>query len=242
MPQRVTSVIYGAAGGAFLAIVGLTVFGSRASLKSVQGVLLDPAAGRGRSDFVVSSGGLYLAVIILAILGGLVVAGAIYAFGSRDAGERRFPLRFLLPTAGITAAIMTYAVLRAGLGAVATIELGSVTVSVFRLIVVSLVAGAVAGGATASVVDALARPSFLGFEGEAAPHSPAAFMREMVSAVGAPTIAVVASAVFAIGLSQILLSLHGAAAVAAFAVVGAAVLGGAALVAYRPWDKTSTKY
>jgi len=237
MPHRVRTVVLGAAGGALLALAALAVFGSRASLGSVEGVLLEPAAGRGRSDFVISSGGLYLAVIILALLGGLVIAGAIYAFGDRDGGERRFPLRFLLPTAAITAAIMAYAVLRAGLGALATIENGTVTVSVFRLIIVSMTAGAVAGGATASVVDALARPSFLGFEGEAAPHSPAAFMREMVSAVGAPTIAVVVAAVFAIGLSQVLLSLHGAAAVAAFGIVGALVLGGAALVAYRPWEK-----
>ncbi len=236
MPQRVRSVVYGATGGALLALVGLAVFGSRASLGSVHGVLLDPAAGRGRSDFMVSSGGLYVAVIILAVLGGLVVAGAIYAFSTRDAGERRFPLRFLLPLAGITAAIMAYATLRAGLGAVATIDLGTVSISAFRLIIVSMAAGAIAGGATASVVDALARPSFLGFEGDAVPRSSAAFMREAASAIGAPTIAVVMVAVFAIGLSQILLSLHGAASVAAFSIVGAIVLGGAALVAYRPWD------
>ena len=239
MPQRVRSVVYGAAGGALLALVGLAVFGSRASLQSVHGVLLDPAAGRGRSDFMVSSGGLYVAVIILAVLGGLVIAGAIYAFGSRDSGERLFPLRFLLPTAGITAAIMAYATLRAGLGAVATIDLGTVTISAFRLIIVSMAAGAIAGGATASVVDALARPSFLGFKGDAVPHSPAAFMREAVAAVGTPTIAVVMAAAFAIGLSQILLSLHGTAAVAAFGVAGAVVLGGATLVAYRPWDSST---
>ena len=87
-----------------------------------------------------------------------------------------------------------------------------ITVSVFRLIIVMLITGFVAGGATASVVDALARPGFLGFEGEAVPESPAAFMGEMLSAIGAPTIALVAIAVFAIGLSQILLSLHGTAA------------------------------
>ncbi len=240
MPQRARSVVYGAVGGALLALVGLAVFGSRASLGSIEGVLLEPAAGRGRSDFVISSGGLYLAVIILGVLGGLVIAGAIYAFGSRDVTERRFPLRYLVPTAGITAAIMTYAIMRAGLGALATIELGTVTVSVFRLIIVCMAAGATAGGVTASVVDALARPSFLGFAGEAVPHSPAAFMREMTSAVGAPTIAVVVAAAFAIGLSQLLLALHGTAAVAAFSIVAAIVLGGAALVAYRPWEKGNT--
>jgi len=238
MPHRVRSVIYGATAGALLALVGLALFGSRVSMGSVKGILLNPAAGRGRSDFVISSGGLYLAVIVLAIAGGIVIAGLVYAFGREDDPDgARFPLRYLLPTAAITAAIMAYAALRFGLGAAADIETGIVTVSVFRMIIVSLLAGTVAGGATASVVDALARPSFIGFEGEAVPQSTSAFMKEMMSAIGAPTIAVVVTAVFAIGLSQILLSLHGAAAVAAFAVAGAIVLGGATLAAYRPWER-----
>jgi hypothetical protein len=35
-----------------------------------------------------------------------------------------------------------------------------------------------------------------------------------------------------------LLSLHGTASVAAFSIVAGIVLGLAALVAYRPWDRT----
>ncbi len=237
MPQRVRSVIYGAAAGAVLGLAAVALFGSRVALGSVEGLLLDPAMGRGRADFVISSGGLYLATIILALAGGLVIAGVAYAAGSQEDAARRFPLRYLLPTAAVTAAIMAYAVLRAGLGASATTELGTVTVSAFRMIIVAMIAGAVAGGATASVVDALSRPAFIGFEGEAVPHSPAAFMREMVSAIGAPTIAVVVAAAFAVGLSQVLLSLGGTAAVAAFAVAAAIVLGGAALAAYRPWER-----
>lgn len=239
MPHRVRSVIYGAGAGALLALFGLVVFGSRASLQSVEGIVLDQATGRGRADFIVSSGGLYLALIIVAILGGLLISGIVYAFGREDDPESaRFPLRYLLPTAALTAAIMAYAVLRAGLGAGADIASGSVTVSVFRMVVIVLLAGLAAGGATASIVDALARPGFIGFEGEAVPASSRAFVKEMMSAIGAPTIAVLAIAIFAISLSQVLLSLHGTASVAAFSIVGALVLGAAALAAYRPWDSS----
>jgi len=239
MSHRLKSVVYGAFAGALLALAGLALFGSRVSLASVQGVLLDPATGRGRSEFAISSGGTYLVLLIVSMLGGILIAGIVYAFGKENEPEgARFPLRYLLPTAAITAAIMAYATLRIGLGAAADIEGGVITVSVFRMIIVMLMVGFVAGGATASVVDALARPRFLGFEGEAVPASPAAFVGEMMSAIGAPTIAMVVVAALAIGLSQILLSLHGTAAVAAFSIVAALVLGLAALVAYRPWDRT----
>lgn len=241
MSARLKSVVYGAFAGALFALAGLALFGSRVSLASVEGVLLDPTTGRGRADFVVSSGGTYLALLIVAMAGGLMIAGIVYALGRENEPDgARFPLRYLLPTAAITAGIMAYATLRIGLGAVADIEAGVITVSVFRLIVVLLISGFVSGGATASVVDALARPGFLGFEGEAVPASPAAFMGEMLSAIGTPTIALVVIAAFAIGLSQILLSLHGTASVAAFSIVAAVVLGLAALVAYRPWDRTET--
>ena len=241
MPHRLRSVIYGASAGALLATVGLVVFGSRASLASVEGILLNPATGRGRSDFIVSSGGLYLALVILALLGGLLIAGIVYAFGRENEPDAaRFPLRYLMPTAAITAAIMSYATLRAGLGAVADIDAGIVTISVFRMVIVVMVSGLVAGGVTASVVDALARPGFLGLEGEAMPRNSAEFAKEAMTAMGTPTIAIIVIAIFAIGLSQVLLSLHGAAAVAAFSIVAAIVLALAALAAYRPWESGSS--
>ena len=240
MPHRLRSVIYGAAAGAALAVTALAVFGSRASLRSIEGVLLDPMTGRGRGDFVVTAGGLYMVVIIIAMLAALLVAGLVYSFGREtDPEGSRFPLRYLLPTAAITAAIVTYASLRASLGAMADIEAGVVTVSVFRMIIAVLVAGALGGALTASVVDALARPSFLGFEGEAVPTSTGAFVKEMMTAIGAPTIAMVSIAVLAIALSQVLLSLHGAGSVIVFSVVGAVVLGVGALIAYRPWDRSN---
>lgn len=230
--------MYGAAAGALLGVVAMVLWGSRASLGSVEGILLDPATGRGRSDFLISSGWLYLAVIILAMIGGLTIAAIVYAFGRENEPDgARFPLRYLLPTAALTAAIMAYASLRFGLGAAAGIESGTVTVSVFRMTIISVIAGLVSGGATASVVDALARPGFLGFEGEAVPLSPAAFTKEMMAAIGAPTIALVVVAVVAVGMSQVLLSLSATGSVVAFSVAAALILGGAALVAYRPWER-----
>ena len=130
--------------------------------------------------------------------------------------------------------------LRFGLGATATIEEGVVTISVFRMAVLAVVTGAAAGGITASAVDALARPAVLGLEGEAWPTSTRAFLGEMVRALGGPTIATVTIAALAIGLAQLLLTFHGAASIAIFSVVAALVLGGAAAIAYRPWDRENT--
>ena len=145
-----------------------------------------------------------MVVIIIAMLAALLVAGLVYSFGREtDPEGSRFPLRYLLPTAALTAAIFTYAGLRAALGAMGGLEAGVVTASVFRMIVAVVVAGALGGALTASVVDALARPSFIGFEGEAVPASTGAFVKEMMTAIGAPTIALVIIAVLAVSLSQV---------------------------------------
>ena len=236
MPNRLKATIYGAVSGAFAGLALLVFWTGRTALGSIDGVVLRGVA-RGRSEFVVSSGGLYFLVIVSAILGGLAIAGIAYALGRESEPDSpRFPLRYLLPTASLTSAVMAYAILRLGLGASAATLDGIVTISVFRMVTLSLITGAVAGGITASTVDALARPANLGFEGQAWPTSSGAFLTEMMRAIGGPTIATVTIAVLAISLSQFLLQLHGAASVAAFSVVGALVLGGAAAIAYRPWD------
>lgn len=236
MRQRVRSSIAGATAGGLLGLVLMAVYGGRTALGSVDAVALEgPVA---RSEFVVSSGGLYALVILVALLGGLAIAGVTYALGRETEPEApKFPLAWLLPVAAITSAIMAYATLRAGLGAAASINAGVVTVSVFRMTVIALVAGIVAGATTARLVDALARPSTLGEANEAWPESPRAFVLEMARAIGAPTIAAVIIAAFAVTFSQVLLQLHGAAAVAAFSIVAALILGIVTLAAYRPWDQ-----
>ena len=56
-------------------------------------------------------------------------------------------------------------------------------------------------------------------------------------AVGIPLVAVTVAGVFAIGLAQVLLTAEGTLAVVLFSLAAALVLGGAALIAYRPWER-----
>ncbi len=240
MSNRLKATVYGAAAGAFAALALLVFWTGRTALGSVDAVNLRGIA-RGRSEFVVSSGGMYFLVVVSAVIGGLAIAGIAYALGRESEPDSpKFPLAYLLPMAAVTSIVIAYAVLRFGLGATATIEEGVVTISVYRMAVLAVVTGAAAGGITASAVDALARPAVLGLEGEAWPTSTRAFLGEMVRALGGPTIATVTIAALAIGLAQLLLTFHGAASIAIFSVVAALVLGGAAAIAYRPWDRENT--
>jgi hypothetical protein len=236
--KRYRSTFYGAVAGGLLALLLTAVFGGMTALGSVDATVLDPATGRSRPEFVVTNGAMYFLVIVMALIGGGVVAAVTYAFGRQsEPTSPKLPLRYLLPAGAITAAVFTYAVLRAGLGAAGDITAGVVTISVFRLLIVAVIAGAVAGGVTAGAVAALARPDFLSVEGEAVPASAQAFAREMVRAVSGPMIGTLIAAGFAVGLSQILLAIEGVGAVAIFSVVGAIVLGGATLLALRPWER-----
>ena len=107
------------------------------------------------------------------------------------------------------------------------------------MVVGGLVSGALAGAITAGLVDRLARPETLGLGGEAWPTSPTALAGEASRAIGTPIIALVLVAGFAVALAELLLALEGTAAIVVFIVAAAAVLGGATLLAYRPWDKGS---
>jgi hypothetical protein len=236
--SRLRPTVYGALAGGLLGLSLMVLFTGKFAIGSIDAVLLDRSGPRARPEFVVSSGGLYLLIVVAAVAGALAVAGIIYAFGREsEPMARRFSLASMLPVAAVTGAVFGYGTMRAGLGAGADIDLGIVTVSTYRMAVVISIAGVVTGGVTANVVDALARPATLGLEGEALPQSLGAFLGEMQRAVGSPMVSVVVLAVFAIGLSQLLLAIEGTAAVALFAVVGAVVLAGATLAAYRPWDR-----
>ncbi len=229
--SRVRATVYGATAGALAGLAFMVLFVGRFSLGSVSEV-------DGRASFEVSTGSMYLLTVILGLLGGLVIAVVAYAYGRETEPEAKsFPLSYLAPTGAVTAALFAYATLRFGVGAVGDITAGVATISVVRMTVVALIMGVVSGSITGLVVDSLARPAFLGLEGEAMPESAGAMMKEMMRAVGAPIIAIVAAAAFAISLSQVLLAVEGVGAVAIFSVVGAIVLGGATLIALRPWDR-----
>jgi hypothetical protein len=228
---RIRASLYGAVAGAVIALAFTALFVGRFALRSVSQV-------DGRAAFEVTSGALYLLVVIVGALAGLTIGVVAYAFGREaEPDAPRFPLQYLLPVAAATGALFAYAVLRAGLAFFGDINQGMATISVVRMVVVVLVMGVLAGGITSAVVDALARPAFLGLEGEAIPESAGAVMVEMGRALGAPLIALIVGAGFAVGLSQILLAVEGTGAVAIFSVVGALVLGGATLIALRPWER-----
>ncbi|MGD2051161.1 MAG: hypothetical protein PVI35_01680 [Acidimicrobiia bacterium] len=239
MRHRAVSTAWGAVTGSLLALAALVLFTGRQAIDSIGSVVLSYDAMRIRPQFAISSGGLFLLVAGTALLGGLAVAAITYARSRElDPSSERFPLRAVLPVGAVTGLVAAYAVLRAGLGATATIDAGVVTISAFRMIVVALLAGLVAGGVTAAVVEPLARKQVLGAGGEGWPEDRATFARSMARAVGTPVLAAITIVALAIGLSELLLALGDNAAIAVFSIVAAAVLGGIALFAYRPWDQS----
>lgn len=224
--------MYGSVAGAIAALVLMAMFVGRFAIDALDVV-------DGRAAFEASSGAMYLLIVVIGLIGGIVISAVIYAFGRESEPDaQRFPVAWMIPIGAVTAALFAYAVLRFGVGALGDITAGVVTISVARMVVVALVMGIVAGGITAATVDALARPSVLGFEGEAVPESTGAMVTEMLQAIGAPVIALIVAAIFAVSLSQVLLAVEGIGAVVIFSVVGAAVLGGATLIALAPWDRS----
>ena len=229
--SRRNATLAGAVGGAAIALTAFAIFVGRLGLHT-------PVEVDGDAVIQVTSGSLYLLVLVVAALAGLFIGAVGYGIGvSADSEAARFPLRYLLPVSSITAMITAYAVLRIGIGGFGDIGSGLVTIGVLRMTVTVLAMGAVSGGTTSGIANALARPEVFVFGGEAWPTSSREVMRAMIGAVSAPLVAIVVAASFAIPLSILLLELEGDAATIVFALVGAAVLGAATLAAARPWDK-----
>jgi len=227
--KRVRAVGYGALVGA---ACGLTLSALLVGKFALHAVVVE----NNRAAVQVTTGSLYLLVVVTGLLGGLLVAAIMYGIGYElEPDSPRFAPAAVLPAGAVVAALFAYTVLRVGVGMLGEISEGVATIGSGRLVVVVLAMGLVAGAMCAAVTDALARPAVLGFEGEAIPRSAGALVAEMARAVGTPLIAVIAAATFAISLSQLLLALEGTAAVAVFSGVAALVLGGATLIALRPW-------
>ncbi len=227
--SRRTATLIGAAGGAATALVVFAVFVGRFGLHT-------PVSVGGGASIQVTTGSLYLLVVFVGALAGLLIGAIGYGVGSATHPDApRFGLAYLLPVASITAVILAYAVLRIGVGVFGDIAGGLVTIGALRMTVTVLAMGTVAGGVTAGVTHALARPELFAFGGEAWPTNSREVMRAMVGAVSTPLVAVVVAAGFAIPLSLVLIELEGDAATVLFSVVGAIVLGGTALAAARPW-------
>ena len=231
---RARAVFYGSLAGALMALALVAILGARAAIDGA--VITD-----GRAEFVVSAGSLFLAVAVFGAIGGILIAGTDYLFSNEaEPDSPRFPLGYLLPVAAVTGALFSYIPMRFGLGMTGDLAEGTITVSVYAMVVIGLIAGIVAGAITTAIVDALARPAFLRLEGEAWPTSGGEVAVHMLRAVGTPLVALVVSALFAVGLAQILLEVEGTGAVIVFSVVATLILGGAALIAAEPWKRNGT--
>lgn len=227
MRHRSTVVATGALAGGLLGIALLALFTGRFASGSV-----GLAAG-GDAELAVRGGALFLGAVVAALLGGAVVSTIAYGAiaGPKD-DAAQFELAHVLPFGLLTSIVVGYSILRAGAGLAGDAADGTITVTVAALALTTLVAGIVAGGATAWVVSTLAAKSVVGLEGEAAPSSTGAMMRAAAQAVVWPMLAIVTIAVLAIGLSQLLLAAEGDAAIAIFSGVAALVLLIATAVAY----------
>ena len=230
--NRTRAIVFGALGGGVMALGLMAWVTGRFALGSVTLVGEAPT-------FQLSTGAAYAAVIVFSALAGLLIAA--FTFAQRRTVEPdalRFPIRYIMPMAAVVAVVIAYGVFRLGVEIFGDIEAGTITVEVAPLVEIVLLAGLIAGGITTGAVDTLARPQVLNVQRDELPESTGAMLAEMMRAVGAPIIGLVAAAVFAIGLSQVLLSFHGTGAVIIFSLVAAAVLGGATLIALRPWDRS----
>ncbi len=237
--SRLRAVLYGSIAAGLLSLVAVAILGGRFGLQAAVATPVFEGSPQASIAFVASSGGMYLIVVTAGIVLGLIIAGVTYAVTREtEPDSPKFPLGWLLPIAGFTSAVAGYATFRAGLGLESDITAGVVAVPVTSLVITALISGLVAGGITTFVVDRLARPDLLGLGGAAWPSSSAELMGAMARAVGIPLVGVAIAGVFAIGLAQLLLSAEGTLAVVLFSVAGAIVLGGAALLAYRPWDRS----
>ena len=227
MKNRSTAIVSGALAGGLLAIVLLVLFAGRFAMSGA-----GLSAG-GDGQLSVTSGALYLATVIAALIGGVIVSAIAYGAGSiDDETATRFAFPHVLPFGLVIAVAAAYSVLRAGVGFAGDDVAGVVSVPVASLAITVLIAGLVSGMLVSWVVSTLASKSVVGLEGEAAPTSTAAMMKAATRAVTGPVLAIVVIAALAIALSQLLLAAQGTAAIAIFGGAAALVLLGAAGAAY----------
>jgi len=216
-------------GIAVVALAAARVFGG--GIQSVA-VLNEPA----RATFVVEQAALYLLIVAGGAVGGAVLALVGYAVGRLGApGEERFPAGPLAIIGAVIGAVLTFAAARAaiGVGGVITPE-GFVSLSVFRAVMVGIIAGATTGVVMGGTVERLSRPEAIGLRGAAWPASPFSFMREAAAAMGLPALAIVLGLGVVFGFSRFLLEADHTVSLIGFGAVSALVLFGAAALASLP--------
>ena len=225
----------GALIGAVSALGVLALAASRVIESGVDAVVLDEAIGRARATFEVTQGGAYILIVIAGAVAGLVFGAVGYAVGREAApDENRIALTPLLVVGAVTGAIIGFASTRVLLAVGARTELGLLSVSVFRAVVVALIAGAITGAIVAGTVERMSRADLLGLEGEAWPSSPIAFLRETLTAVGLPGAGALFAAVIVGGFGKLLLEVPHEVGIWLFGGVAAVILVLATIIAANP--------
>ncbi len=120
------------------------------------------------------------------------------------------------------------------LGIGARTELGTVSVSVFRAAIVALVAGLLTGAVVGGTVERLSRADALGFEGEAWPSSPMAFLKDAAAAVGIPVVGAIVAAVVVGGFGWLLLEVPHSTGIWLFGGFATVILIAATVIAANP--------
>ena len=231
----VAQYVLGSLGGLAIAIALLAFFGSFIALDTVA---IDEVA-----VFSAGTASMGLLVFVLGALGGLIIAAIAYVAGrARDPEAPRFAFGWLAVVGGVLGGTMAFATVSLGVTIGGTSTSGTVTMPVTAMVVSVAVAGLLTGAISAPIVDALARPVAFGGVNAATPVTSGQFWSDMGRAIGIPALSIAVGALLAIGLAELLLSADSAAvSVAVFSVVGALVLGGTALFATRPWDRSRSE-
>ncbi len=220
-------ILSGALAGGLIAVALLVLFAGRYATDAME------LAGGGEPEISVTSGALYLATVVISLIGGFIVSVVAYGASAGDEPEgTRFELAHILPFGLVAAVASGYSILRAGVGFAAEAEAGVTTINAAALAATTLLSGIVTGAVVAWVVATLAAKSVVGLEGEAAPTSTSAMMRAATRAVSGPMLAIVIVAALAIALAQLLIAAEGTAAIAIFSGAAGLVLLGAAGAAY----------
>lgn len=227
MNNRSTVILSGALTGGLISIALLVLFTGRYAMDAIG------LTSGGDAELAVTDGALFLAAVVVALIGGAAVSAVAYGASSEDDdSQTRFELGHIMPFGLVTAVAAGYSILRAGLGFAGDAEGGVVSVTVAALALTALLAGIVTGALVSWVVSTLAAKSIVGLEGEAAPASTGAMMKAAARAVTGPMLAITVIAALAIALAQLLLAAEGVAAIAIFSGAAAVVLLGAAGAVY----------
>lgn len=234
-------MLNGAIAGVLIALGCVAWFGGYLGIETVDAVTMVPNTPVAEPQFVATANSLWLLLLLLGAAGGLVIAGISYGVGRiLDPEAGAYPAAWLLLLGAVLGAVVTFSTVRLGITIWGDLEAEIMSVPVATFVLVAASAGLLSGAIIAPIVDALARPVTMGPRNEATPVSSRAFWMDVGGAIGVPLLAVAIGAIVAVSLAQLLLSVDSnVVAVVIFSVFAALVLGLAALLAYRPWDRSS---